>query len=1034
MISCPDIAFGPSVSGRQQRDRSRGDARGYKGEILVLYFADLHIHSRYSRATSRSCNLVELARWAALKGTLVLATGDFTHPAWNGEIREYLQEAENGLFRLKDNYVPENPDLPGGFGPGDVRFVLNVEISSIYKKNGATRKVHNLVFMPDLDSVDRFNARLDRIGNIKSDGRPILGLDSRDLLEIALETSSDSYLIPAHIWTPWFSILGSKSGFDSVEECFGDLTPHVFALETGLSSDPAMNHRVSGLDRFTLVSNSDTHSPSKLARQANIFLGEPGYEAIREAIRTGGEGRTWGGDPEGGFGEMPGRGEGDLASRFVGTIEFFPEEGKYHLDGHRKCLARLDPRETEVLEGKCPVCRHPVTVGVMNRVNALADRSSGITPPGAAPFWRMLPLAEIVAQAAGVGPQSKKVDAVYRDLLSKLGPEMMVLWSLPLSDISRHAPALIVEGIKRVRNGEVHIQAGYDGEYGTVELFAPGERELFAGQRTFISVEAPKRRKASSLRTETGRRKKRTESAPSEKDTGGLNDEQEEAVRVRDRCVLVQAGPGTGKTRTLTHRIASLVKDDVADPGAITAVTFTRKAAQEMRTRLQHLIVPEDAARVRVGTFHQLGSEILELFRSKGYPKDRTRVLEPEEALNLFRSAVKATGTDLAPSKIAALHNEISLLKQNLKSFADASVPPLTAAAGAAYEECLKREGALDLDDLIVRPVEMLRSAPEILELLRTSWAAHLLVDEFQDVNRAQYELVRLLSGPEGRGLFVIGDPDQAIYGFRGANRNFFLKFAEDFPHSLHIALKRNYRSEATILQAAADVLGVDEDGDRLIPVNGGASLLERVALPNPATEGMFIARTIDEMLGGSSFFSLDSGRARASSRELGFRDFAVLFRLNAVGDALEEAFGASGIPFQRARKNRPEEEADEFDPRAEAVTLMTIHASKGLEFPIVFVAGCEEGIIPYVPPGDAETFTIDREEERRLLYVAMTRACNELFLTRSRRRTLFGRTVECRESSFLSNVDRTICRLSEPLAAEGKKETSGPKQCELFG
>ncbi len=1000
----------------------------------MLYFADLHIHSRYSRATSPDCNLVELARWAALKGTLVLATGDFTHPSWNGEIREFLQEAESGLFRLKDEHVPENPTVPGGFGPGDVRFVLNVEISSIYKKNGATRKVHNLVFMPDLDAVDRFNARLDRIGNIKSDGRPILGLDSRDLLEIALETSSESYLIPAHIWTPWFSILGSKSGFDSVDECFGDLTPHVFALETGLSSDPAMNHRVSGLDRFTLVSNSDTHSPSKLARQANIFLGEPGYEAIREAIRTGGDGRSWEGDAARGFGAMTGHSDGGIAPGFVGTIEFFPEEGKYHLDGHRKCLARLDPKETEALEGRCPVCRHPVTVGVMNRVNALADRAPGIAPPRAAPFWRMLPLAEIVAQAMGVGPQSKKVSAVYRDLLSRLGPELAVLWSLPLSEISRHAPEIIVEGIRRVRNGEVHIQAGYDGEYGTVRLFAPGEHELFAGQQSFISIEAPKRRKASSGRTATGRSKKRPGPAPSANDAGGLNEEQEEAALIRDRCVLVQAGPGTGKTRTLTHRIASLVESKVADPGAITAVTFTRKAAQEMRSRLQRLIAPEDAAKVRVGTFHQLGAEILELFRSKGHPEERTRVLEPEEALNLFRSVVKALNVDLASGKVARLHNEISLLKQDLKSFADASVSPLAAAAGAAYEECLRREGALDLDDLIVRPVEMLRSEPEILAFLRSSRAVHLLVDEFQDVNRAQYELVRLLSGPEGSGLFVIGDPDQAIYGFRGADRELFLKFAEDFPQARRIALKRNYRSEATILRGAADVLGVEEAGDRLIPENGGASPIERVVLPNPATEGMFIARTIDAMLGGSSFFSLDSGRAKESTQELGFRDFAVLFRLNAVGDALEEAFEASGIPFQRGRKNRPEEEADELDPRAEAVTLMTIHASKGLEFPVVFVAGCEEGIIPYVPPGEAEAFTIDREEEKRLLYVAMTRAGNGLFLTRAGRRTLFGRSVESEESSFLSNVDRTICRLSEPLSSHGKKEISAPKQCELFG
>lgn len=1000
----------------------------------MLYFADLHIHSKYSRATSKDCNIVELARWASLKGTRILATGDFTHPEWNGELREFLQEAEHGLFRLKDEHLPDNPDLPGGFGPEDVRFVLNVEISSIYKKHGATRKVHNLVFMPDLESVDRFNARLEKIGNIRSDGRPILGLDSRDLLEIALETSAESYLIPAHIWTPWFSLFGSKSGFDSVEECFGDLTQHVFALETGLSSDPAMNRRVSALDRFTLVSSSDTHSPAKLGRQANIFRGEPGYEAIREAIRKGGGGLRVESDAEAGFRAMTDQDQGAIGSEFLGTIEFFPEEGKYHLDGHRKCLTRLDPMETEALEGVCPVCGRPVTVGVMNRVNALADRPPGLTPPGAAPFWRMLPLAEIVAQAMGVGPQSKKVDVAFRDLLSRLGPELVILWSLPLAEIARHAPEIIVEGIRRVRKGDVNIQAGYDGEYGTVRLFAPGEHELFAGQQSFISVAAPKRREASSGRTVTGRRKQRPESGSSKKESACLNEEQEEAVRVHDCCVLVQAGPGTGKTRTLTHRIAALVEARGVDPGTVTAVTFTRKAAEEMRERLERLMAPQQASAVRVGTFHQLGAEILELFRSKGHQDDRTRVLEPEEALGLFRSAMKLLDADLPPAKVASLYNEVSLLKQNLNVLQSASVSQIAARAAAAYEDRLRLEGVLDLDDLIVRPVEMLKSDPEVLALLRSTWAVHLLVDEFQDVNRAQYELVRLLSGPEGRGLFVIGDPNQAIYGFRGADRNFFLRFEEDFPQARRIGLKRNYRSEAGILRAAQEVLDGDASEDRPVAENEGDTPIDRVVLPNPATEGMFIARTIDAMLGGSSFFSLDSGRAKVSNRELGFRDFAVLFRLNTVGDALEEAFKASGIPFQRARKVRPEEEAEAWDPRAEAVALMTIHASKGLEFPVVFVAGCEEGIIPYVPPGGDDSAACDTGEEKRLLYVAMTRACNGLFLTRARRRTLFGRTVENPESRFLEAVDRKICRFSDPLSGHGLKGRGEPEQYELFG
>ncbi len=462
----------------------------------MLYFADLHIHSRYSRATSKDCNLVELARWAALKGIRVLATGDFTHPEWSREILEMLAEAEDGLLRLKKEYLPTGIAVPEGFGPEDVRFILNVEISSIYKKHGATRKVHNLVFMPDFVSMQRFNNKLDRIGNIKSDGRPILGLDSRDLLEIALETTSESFMIPAHVWTPWFSILGSRSGFDSVEECFEDLAPYIFALETGLSSDPAMNHQVSSLDKYTLISNSDTHSPSKLGREANIFSGDPGYVAIREAIRAGGlqradgavSGKVLGGPDVSSWNVLE---KEEYKEGFVGTIEFFPEEGKYHLDGHRKCAARLSPEDTERLKGRCPVCGQPVTVGVMNRVIELSDRQAGGAPMRAAPFWRMLPLVEIIAQVLGVGPQSKKVGAFYDDLLWKLGPELMILWAYPLDRIAFHAPEILVEAVRRVRKEEVSIQPGFDGEYGTVQLFGPGEREHFGGQQALVSVQRP---------------------------------------------------------------------------------------------------------------------------------------------------------------------------------------------------------------------------------------------------------------------------------------------------------------------------------------------------------------------------------------------------------------------------------------------------------------------------------------------------------------------------------------------------------------
>jgi len=1004
----------------------------------VLYFADLHIHSRYSRATSKDCNLVELARWAALKGIRVLATGDFTHPEWSREIRDMLVDSDEGLFRLKNEYVPKTTAVPGGFGPEDVRFILNVEISSIYKKNGATRKVHNLVFMPDLDAVERFNRRLDRIGNIKSDGRPILGLDSRDLLEIALETTSDSFLIPAHVWTPWFSILGSRSGFDSVEECFEDLAQYIFALETGLSSDPAMNHQVSSLDKYTLISNSDTHSPSRLGREVNIFSGNPGYLAIRESIRAGRLGRHDGSADDKDLEaphildwnvlEQQERGEG-----FLGTIEFFPEEGKYHLDGHRKCAARLSPDETETLKGRCPVCGQPVTVGVMNRVIELADRAAGITLEGSAPFWRMLPLIEIISQALDVGPQSKKAGAFYVDLLSKLGPELMILWAYPLDQIARKAPELLVEAVRRVRKGEVSIQAGFDGEYGTVQLFGPGERQHFGGQQSLVSIQKPAVTPRGSI-TSTSIKKKRAKSQLREISQGKcdrpLNEEQEQAVAIIDRPMLVQAGPGTGKTRALTHRIAGLIRNGSVDPRKITAVTFTRKAAAEMQQRLESLL-PEDSMRgTWVGTFHQLGARIIDIFKDRVGFEPREKILGEDEALSLFRQAVKSTDLALPPAQVPSLFREVGLLKQALVDCSDTDRESSVGQAYVAYEKQLKSVDALDLDDLVVCPVRLLRENPSVAREIGHTIAMHLLVDEFQDVNKAQYEMVRLLASPGGQGLFVIGDPDQAIYGFRGSDRRFFFDFSRDYPSARQVRLTRNYRSQEFILKAAEDVLSGPETEKSLRAEKPGTCPIRLVRLPNAATEGEFIVRTIDAAMGGASFFSLDSRALDVQENGFGFRDFAVLYRLNAIGDSLEEAFKTSGIPYQRARKSSSSEEAEALDPRAEAVTLMTIHAAKGLEFPVVFIAGCEEGIIPYNSPSESKMRPLDLDEERRLLYVAMTRAEEDLFLTRAAGRILHGVRLKNPRSNFLNAIDPSLCEFIDPL---GGRPGPGPVQYELF-
>ncbi len=314
-----------------------------------MYIADLHIHSRFSRATSKEGDPEHLRLWAQRKGIRVVGTGDFTHPDWRRELEEKLEEAGDGLYRLKKEYRLEDWQACGGEEP---IFVVSGEISSIYKKNGKMRKVHNVILLPGLEEADRLAARLEAIGNIHSDGRPILGLDCRDLLEILLDTCPEGMLIPAHIWTPHFSLLGAFSGFDTVEECFGDLTLYVHAVETGLSSDPPMNWRLSMLDDFQLVSSSDAHSPAKLGREATLFDGEPSWQGLKKGIETG--------------------------DGLGGTIEFYPEEGKYHMDGHRKCHLCLTPAQTKQFGGRCPVCGKKITIGVYHRAEELADRRRGM--------------------------------------------------------------------------------------------------------------------------------------------------------------------------------------------------------------------------------------------------------------------------------------------------------------------------------------------------------------------------------------------------------------------------------------------------------------------------------------------------------------------------------------------------------------------------------------------------------------------------------------------------------------------------------
>lgn len=430
-------------------------ATGYSRIVLnsMRFIADLEIHSRFARAVSQAMNLPNLALWAAKKGIKVIGTGDFTHPEWFKEILEFLEEAEPGLFKLKDKYKPQEPT----HDPGQMRFLLSGEVSLIYNKGGRVRRVHHLIFSPSREVAGHFNQALSRVGNIHSDGRPILGLDSKLFLKMLLDASPECVLIPAHIWTPHFGIFGSASGYDSLEECFDELAAEVFAVETGLSSNPPMNWRIPFLDDRTIMSSSDAHSLRKIGREATIFDTSFSYRHIMEALRRRNE-------------------------SLVGTIEFYPEEGKYHYDGHRSCNVSWSPEETRAHRGSCSVCGRPVTVGVVARVEALAakDRPSGFKPPVAKPYYSLIPLEELIAEALDVGVGSRMVEKLYEEALRKLGSELTILLETPSTELGAALPPLVAEAIRRVRDGEVEVTPGYDGEYGKISIFTDAQRRGFA--------------------------------------------------------------------------------------------------------------------------------------------------------------------------------------------------------------------------------------------------------------------------------------------------------------------------------------------------------------------------------------------------------------------------------------------------------------------------------------------------------------------------------------------------------------------------
>ena len=1025
----------------------------------MRFHADLHVHSKYSRATSRDLDLEHLAAWACRKGIGVVGTGDFTHPAWCAELKQKLVPAEPGLYRLRDDIEQAIARTLPPACRASVRFMLEVEISTIYKKADRTRKVHHLIYAPDFETVDRMSARLARIGNIASDGRPILGLDSRDLLEIALESSPHAYLVPAHIWTPWFAALGSQSGFDSIAECYGDLADRIFAVETGLSSDPPMNWRVSFLDRYRLTSNSDAHSPGKLGREATTFDCERDYFAIKHALETG--------------------------HGYVGTVEFFPDEGKYHLDGHRKCEVRLTPKETLAHGGRCPVCGEPLTIGVEHRVEVLADRSEAqaLPPPTAGMVSNFVPLPEILSELTASGAASRAVVRGYDQAIAKLGSELSILQSVPVEDIARAGSPLLAEAITRLRAGQVICEAGYDGEYGVIRLFEDSELEqLTAGGLLFdapiskrMQYEPPKPivthapasddRKSEPVRP----RLRLVREAPSSVDSGvlaQLDDDQRPAAQIVEGPLLIVAGPGSGKTRTLTYRIAHLIAERGAAAETCLAITFTRRAAAEMRERLSALLA-DRAGEVPIHTFHSLGLAILREHASAAGLHRGFRVAGEVE-----RAALLAETLDLGAPKAERLLRAISKEKRT-QSWAGAGVGEATAAYGRA----LATRNWIDFDDLVALSVRALTADPSLAARYHSRWR-WISVDEFQDVDEQQYRLLTLLAPPESN-LCAIGDPNQAIYGFRGADASCFERFRQDYPAARIVRLARNYRSTGTIVTASAQVIASRPSEPIAEMVR---DMHERIAIntaPTERAEAESIVKAIEEMIGGHSFFSIDSGRAMgAPETQRSFADFAVLYRTDAQSAPLCEALDRSGIPYKknshrpltdepairallrelgdggeattlldelRAAAERLAEHGDAMDgatvalqrlsvlaescgndrvrlqdaaalttdamfrdARADRVSLLTLHAAKGLEFPVVFIVGLEDGLLPlHWDEADEAAMA----EERRLFYVGMTRAKDRLILSHARQRHWRGRLRMLEPSPFLRDIEKELVR-----------------------
>lgn len=1057
-----------------------------------MLIADLHIHSHYSRATSKDCTPEYLDLWARRKGIDLVGTGDFTHPAWRQELREKLEPAGNGFYVLKKEYRIVDGITADHMQP---QFVITGEISSIYKKFDRVRKVHSFILLPGLEEAELVSRRLEAIGNVHSDGRPILGLDCHDLLEILLELCPEAVYVPAHIWTPHFSLFGAFSGFDSVEECFGDLSQYITAMETGLSSDPPMNWRVSALDRYQLISNSDAHSPAKLGREANLLDIELSYEALKRAITTG--------------------------KGLTGTIEFFPEEGKYHFDGHRKCGLCLAPSQAEQYGGICPVCGRKLTVGVSHRIEQLADRVEGSQRAQAAEFERLIPLPELIGASLGYSSASAKTVKTYETMLQKMGSEFSILREIPLEEISRVSGMLIAEGVGRLRRGEVEWRPGFDGEYGSFRLFTPSEVKRLEGQTslfdpTAVTTEKMPQQKSGRLRLQgafvppiqsgklSGLLTDETEQVKPPRTV--WNEKQRQAIESVQRVTVVKAGPGTGKTGTLAAHILHLLETRRVSPSCITAVTFTNQAAKELRERIQSQLGKRSAQKLQIGSFHSIAWKLL---------KDRGMAFSLAGEMETRALAEKIQKEYRLEQSVSRLMMEISKWKTGL----DAPASDEEREILEAYQSSLKDWGALDFDDILLEALKIAQAEnAEKEKRSGTGPFSYLLVDEFQDINPLQYQLVKAWNHG-GRELFVIGDQDQAIYGFRGADAGCFQKLTEDFPEVCQIVLEENYRSTPQILAVASEVISKNPGGNRNLHPNApkGAPV-RRIEAESERSEAIFVAKELNRLTGGIGMLEAHDLQPAKDGGNWSFEDIAILYRTHRQAALLEECLAKEGIPYVVAgreeflqedsvrgsicffksllhpeneltvqtaqsllwnrksgesaselyqelaekyipqlKRKRPQnlleewmkdleleqkqemqklhqasifyqkmpefldalETATESDLRRcggkrytpGAVTLMTLHGSKGLEFPVVIIYGVRNGLIPF---GGGKSAS-NEEEERRLFFVGLTRAKEALILTSSQEPSHFLEEIPL----GLINIDKAPLSKNSELARQ---------------